>query len=103
MPATILDETGHRGETEYEFQLLAEYFEVSETAINEIERSETKRLEEAHAEADDDTKVALAGRGVLGACTKIRARVSASTSVRIHDSTMQSVRDSCAGTVRGAG
>ena len=94
MPATILDETGHRGETEYEFQLLAEYFEVSETAINEIERS---------AEADDDTKVALAGRGVLGACTKIRARVSASTSVRIHNSTMQSVRDSCAGTVRGAG
>ncbi len=81
MPATILDETGHRGETEYEFQLLAEYFEVSETAINEIERSETKRLEEAHAEADDDTKVALAGRGVLGACTKIRARVSASTFV----------------------
>ncbi len=61
MKATMLDETGHRGETEYEFHLLAEYFEISETAIKEIEKSETKRLKEAHAGAKEENEIALAG------------------------------------------
>jgi hypothetical protein len=49
MPATMLERTGHRGETEYEFDLLKQYFELSELAISEAENSENKRLQEALA------------------------------------------------------
>ena len=47
MPATMLERTGHRGETEYEFDFLKQYFEISELAISKAAESENERLQEA--------------------------------------------------------
>jgi hypothetical protein len=52
----MLEETGHRGETEYEFELLEQYFEISEQAIKGAEQSETKRLQEAFASVKGETE-----------------------------------------------
>jgi hypothetical protein len=51
MPAVMLDETGHRGATEYEFELLAEYFGISEWAIQAAEQAATDRLQRMHSSA----------------------------------------------------
>jgi hypothetical protein len=45
MPATFIDGTGHRGETDYEFSILTKYFTVSEAAIPSAERSAREQLE----------------------------------------------------------
>ena len=70
MAATILEETGHRGETEYEFELLEQYFEVSEMAIKEAEQSETKRLQEELAHVEEEMETACAAGQFLEQAVK---------------------------------
>ena len=60
MPATLLDSTGHRGETEYEFNLLAEYLQVSEAAIPAAEEAAHAQLQEAVSAMENEDELFFA-------------------------------------------
>jgi hypothetical protein len=72
MPATLLDDTGHRGETEYEFCLLAEYLRISKAAIPAAEEAARAQLREAVSSFKDEDQLILAGSEFMNQAQRYR-------------------------------
>jgi hypothetical protein len=72
MPATLLDDTGHRGETEYEFYLLAEYLQISEAAIPAAEEAARAQLHEAVSSLKDEDQIILAASEFMNQAQRYR-------------------------------